>query len=72
MKKIVSFVLRVFCIFAVVFSLSTLDCLANDGNTNKGNGKDDSSITGDGDKDKDKDKDINKGNTIPPIIIRPI
>lgn len=71
MKKIVSFVLRVFCVFAVVFSLSTFSCLANDGNTNKGNGKDDSSVTGDGNKDKDKDKDIN-GNTIPPIIIRPI
>lgn len=58
MKKIGSFVVRVFCIFAVMFSLSTVACFgANDG----GNGSN-------GGTSETRD---NNGNTIPPIIIRP-
>lgn len=62
MKKIGSFVVRVFCIFAVMFSLSTVACFgANDGGNGSGSGGNG------GGNNENKDR----GNTIPPIIIRP-
>lgn len=62
MRKIVSFAVKTFCVFAVMFSLSTTACFgANDG----GNGSGGSGNNGGNDESK------NKGNTIPPIIILP-
>lgn len=64
MKKFLSFAAKAFCIFAVMFSLTTIGCFAsNDGG--KGNG------SGSSGSDGGKDESKNKGNTIPPIIIRP-
>jgi len=58
MRKILSFTVKAFCIFAIMFGLSTTYCLGSNGGGNGGS---------DGNKDESK----NKGNTIPPIIILP-
>lgn len=68
MKRVVSFAVKSFCIFAVMFSLSTAQSFAgNNGGNGSSNGGNNGSGNGGGSSETKGDND----NTIPPIILRP-